>query len=121
MESKPHVIITVMIYVLATLSAAAGIPKILQLPQELGFLSAIGFSAIAVSVLGVVQLTGGVLLLWKRSRLSWAVLAGLALLVSSFAIFSGGNTKFGLISLLPLAVSIVVIYSTLRVVERGDA
>lgn len=120
MKSRPHVVVIVMIYVLAALSAAAGIPKILQMPQELGFLSAIGFSAVAVSILGVIQLSGGVLLLWKKSRLLGAVLAGVALLVSSIAIFLGGNTKFGLISLIPFAVSIIVIYSTVRPDERGD-
>lgn len=121
MESKPHIFVIVMIYVLAALSVAAGIPKLLQMPQELGFLEDIGFSAIAVSVLGIVQLSGGVLLLWKKSRLPGAVLAGLAFLVSSLAIFSGGNTKFGLISLLPFTVAVIVIYSTLRRAERGDA
>lgn len=120
MAPKPHIIVTVVTYVLAMLSAAAGIPKILQMPQELGFLQHIGFSAIAVSILGIVQLAGGLLLLWKRSRLPGAVLAGLAFLVSSLAIFSGGNTKFGLVSLIPVAVSVVVIYSTSRNAESDD-
>jgi len=121
MESKTHITITVLIYLLAALSAVAGIPKILQMPQELGFLNAIGFSAPAVTALGVVQLIGGVLLLWKRSRLPGAVLAGLALLISAVAIFSGGNTTFGLVSLLPFAVAVVVVFSTLKARQRNDA
>lgn len=109
------------VYVLALLSIAAGIPKILQLPQELDFLQAIGFTAIAVSVLGVVQLAGGLLLFFKRSRVPGAILAGLAFLISSIAIFFGGNTAFALISLLPLALLVFVIYSTMRGFRRTAA
>lgn len=98
-----------LIYALALLSAAAGIPKIMQMPQELGFLGAIGFNAIAVSLLGIAQLAGAVLLLWSKTRLIGAGLAGLALLISSVAIFASGNTNFGLISVLPLVVLIVAV------------
>ena len=99
----------ILVYALALLSAAAGIPKIMQMPQELGFLNAIGFNAIAVSLLGLAQLAGAILLLWTKTRLIGAGLAGLSLLLSSVAILVSGNTQFGLISLLPLVVLIVVI------------
>lgn len=121
MKSKRHIVIVVMIYALAVLSIAAGVPKILQIQQELDFLRNIGFSSVGVLVLGVLQFTGGILLFWKRSRLPGAVIASFALLVSSTAIFVGGNTSFGLISLLPFAVSIMVIGSLLKGIERSDA
>ena len=111
MKSKLHILVLVLAYALAALSAAAGIPKVLQMPQELGFLSALGFSALAVSILGVTQLGGAVLLLRERTRVAGAVLAGLAILVSSVALYSGGNTSFALVSLVPFTVSIFVLYS----------
>ncbi len=110
MGSKYPTTMRVLAYLLAALSVAAAIPKILQMPQELGFLKALGFSAIAVTILGLIQLTGGVLLLWRKYCLQGAILAALALLVSSIAIFMGGNTNFGLISLLPFVVAIIVAY-----------
>ncbi len=112
MNHKFKIVVIVLIYILAALSVAAGVPKILQMPQELDFLNSIGFSPLAVSALGIIQSTGGVLLLWKKSRLPGAVLASAALLVSSIAIFLGGNTKFALISLIPFAVSILVIFGS---------
>ena len=96
---------TILAYLLAVLSVAAAIPKLLQMPQELGFLEAIGFSDIGVCMLGAVQLMGGVLLAFSRWRLAGATLAGLAFLVSSIAIFAGGNTTFGLLSLIPVALT----------------
>ena len=121
MNSKPHIVIAVLIYALAILSAAAGVSKILQMPQELGFLSSIGFSQTGVSILGLLQLTGGLLLFWKKSHLPGAIIASLTFLVSSIAIFAGGNASFGLISLVPVAVSIVVIGNLRKTVEPGDA
>jgi len=121
MKSKPRIVIAIVIYALAILSAAAGMPKILQLPQELDFLRSVGFSQTGVLMLGLLQLTGGILLFWKKSRLPGAVIASLTFLVSSIAIFVGGNTSFGLISLLPVAASVIVIGSLLKGVERSDA
>ena len=110
----------ILVYALALLNAAAGIPKIMQMPQELAFLEAIGFGAIAVTLLGLVQFAGALLLLWTKTRLIGAGLAGLALLVSSIAIFASGNTQFGLISLLPLVVLIVAIGMLSRPVADSD-
>lgn len=107
-----------MVYLLAILSVAAGIPKIMQQPQELGFLSSIGLSGVLVSILGVVQLAGGVMLFWSRSRLPGALMAGFALLVSSAALFAGGNATFALVSLVPFLMMLIVIYVELKRVRR---
>jgi len=120
MKPKPHIVIAVLIYALAMLSVAAGVPKLLQMPQELGFLRSIGFSPAGVLMLGALQLSGGILLFWPKSRLPGAVIAGVAFLVSSVAIFVGGNTLFGLITLLPIAASIIVIVGLRKKIERSD-
>ena len=121
MASKTQITIRVMAFALGLLSVAAVIPKILQMPQELAFLDSIGLSGIAVSILGGAQLAGGILLFWSRFRLAGALLAGLALFVSSAAIFSSGDSGFGLISLLPIVLSVIVIYAELKVAGRNAA
>ncbi len=119
MASKSRILSLVLIIVLGLLSIAAGLPKILQMPQELGFLESIGLSAIFVSILGVIQLAGGIFLLWPRFRIAGALLAGFAFAVSSIAIFVNGDAKFGLVSLVPLLVLVIVIY-THRSRERSS-
>lgn len=114
MSSTAQIVIKIITYALALLSVAAGIPKVLQMSQELGFLSSIGLSGIAVSMLGVVQFAGGVMLFWSRLRLAGALLATLALVVSSAAIFNSGNSVFAAISLLPIFLAILVIAIELR-------
>lgn len=111
MSSKYNTITIVMIYALAFLSVIAGIPKILQMPQELAFLSVIGLSGVAVTILGMAQSAAGILMFQRTLRLPGAELAALAFLISSVAIFASGDTAFGLVSLLPVLVSIIVIYT----------
>ena len=110
MTSRSRIAVRVAVYALALLSIVAGVPKIAQMPQELGFLSSIGLAGVGVSILGVVQTAGGVMLFLTRSRFAGALLAGSALLLSSAAIFAGGNSRFGLASLLPLVLLVVVVY-----------
>ena len=105
---KRHYFLLFLAYALALLSFAAGAPKIMQMPQELEFLAALGFSAIIVSALGLVQVAGGTLLLVGRTRFTGAMLAAFALLVSALALFVGGNTKFGAISLLPVLLALLL-------------
>lgn len=109
MSSRPHVAIVILSYALAALSIAAGVPKIMQMPQELQFLSSIGLNGVLVSVVGAVQVLGGVLLVPLKTRLPGAAVAEMAFILSSVAIFMSGNTQFGIISLLPVLLLNVVI------------
>ena len=109
MSNKVHITTRLVIYLLGLLNVVAGIPKILQMSQELGFLSAIGFGPTAVSALGVVQVLGGILLFIYQFRIIGAALAAVALALSSIAIFAGGNMSFGFVSLLPLIVLVFVV------------
>lgn len=119
MANKTQILSRVIIYALALLSIAAGVPKVLRMPQEIEFLSAIGFSAVTVILLGVVQIAGGVLLVFPRGRLIGCLLVALALLVSSAAILASGEYVFAGISLLPFALAILVLCVELRQSKRG--
>jgi len=90
------------IILITLLSLAAGGAKVMQMPQELEFLSAIGLTPTTVLILGVIQVLGGVLISIPRTRLIGAVIAGLAFLVSVVALLMHGNVGMGLFSLLPV-------------------
>jgi hypothetical protein len=70
------------------------------MPQELGFLQAIGLDALMVSALGLVQVAGGVLIAIPRSRVAGGIAAHVALLISAVALFVGGNYAIGSVSFL---------------------
>ena len=114
MSGQPHTVIRLLSYVLGLLSIAAAVPKILQMPQELGFLSSLGIGGAAVVGLGLLQLVGGVWLMVPKLRLFGAFIADLMFTVSSAALFVSGNLAFGLVSLLPVVGVMIVIVGLLQ-------
>jgi hypothetical protein len=106
------------IAVIALLSIAAGLAKIMQVPQEMEFLQSVGLSKILIVVFGLVQVAGGVFLAPKKTRMFGAVLVASAFVVSTVLIFVGGNLAFGLFSILPIALAGVVIYQTARITHN---
>lgn len=94
--------------ILVLMSLAAGVAKMLQMPQELGFLSSLGIGERTVLILGIVQALGGVLLVPPGTRRIGALLAIFALVVSGVALFASGNTGIGLITLFPIAIGVSI-------------
>lgn len=106
---------------MALLSIAAGLAKVMLVPQELAFLQGFGLNEILVRVFGAVQLCGGVLLLPKKTRLIGAVLVAAGLLTSAVLIFVNGDIIFGEISLVPVLLTGVIIKSAIKsIIETSD-
>jgi hypothetical protein len=100
--------------IVVLLSVAAGAAKVMQAPQEMEFLQGFGFSPALIVLFGVVQIIGGILLIPPKTRLPGVILAGLALILSTALIFIGGDMKFGLFSIIPIALIGVIAKSELR-------
>jgi hypothetical protein len=62
---------------IALLSIAAGLAKVMHSPQEMEFLQGLGLSSFLIMVFGLVQITGGVLIAPKTTRLPGAILVAL--------------------------------------------
>jgi hypothetical protein len=106
--------------VLAVVSIAAGLAKLLESPQEIAFLSRAGLSELHILMLGGVQTCAGLLLALPKMR-GWGALAsGAGLLVSSVIIFTSGNIPFGVFSLLPVAVAVYVFFRVRSKAQSND-
>ena len=99
-----NIISYLVITIVALLSIAAGLAKVLQTPQEMEFLQGAGLSTGLIIVFGIVQILGGLLLAPGKTRMVGAVIAAAAFAVSAALIFVSGNLVFGLVSPLCLAV-----------------
>jgi len=109
-----RIIKNLIIVVIALLSISSGLAKVMQVPQEMEFLQSVGLSRILIIVFGLVLIAGGVLLAPKKTRTLGAVIVASAFVVSTVLIFMGGNSAFGLFSILPIALAGVVIYEAVR-------
>ena len=101
--------------VIALLSIAAGLAKVMQTQQEMEFLQGLGLSSIMIVVFGLFQIVGGILMAPKKTRMPGVIVVALAFVVSTVLIFMGGNNAFGLISVIPIALAAVIIYQTARI------
>jgi len=106
--------------VIALLSIAAGLAKVMQTPQEMEFLQGLGLSSILIAVFGWVQVIGGGLLVPKKTRMPGAILVTAAFSVSTVLLFIGGNLAFGLVSIIPVALAGVIICKSSNT-DAGDA
>ena len=102
------------ITIIALLSIAAGLAKVMQTQQEMEFLQSFGLSSVLIIAFGLIQISGGVLLVPRKTRMLGAVLAASAFVVSTVLIFVGGKLAFGFVSILPIALASVIIYQSAR-------
>jgi hypothetical protein len=106
------------ISVVALLSIAAGLAKVMQTEQEMQFLQSFGLGNVLIIAFGLVQVAGGVLLIPSKTRMVGAVLALSAFAASTLLIFIGGNLVFGLLSTIPIALACVIVYQSARVTHN---
>ena len=116
--SKMKIVNFLIIAIIALLSIAAGLAKVMQTQQEMEFLQGLGLSSALIVVFGLIQIAGGLLLALKKTRMLGAILVMSALVVSTVLIFMTGNLTFGLFSFVPIALTGVIIYQVARITHN---
>lgn len=94
---------------LTLLSIYSGIAKISLLPNEMEFFQGAGFTENILILYGAAQLLGGLLLIFRKTRLEGAIVMIATFAISTVIIFKAGNIGFGFISILPILMASAVI------------
>lgn len=88
-------------WILVTLlSISTGIFKLLQQKAGIELFEKIGFTPIATTLLGVVQLFGGLMLILPKTRKLGAYIMLPTFIIASVAVFANNMIPFGIVSLL---------------------
>ena len=82
---------TTTLVLLVLLAVSSGITKIALLQHDVDFFGKYGFSDPILIAFGVIQLIGGVLLAFKRTRFFAAVIVAVTFLVSLAVLLMDGN------------------------------
>jgi hypothetical protein len=107
---------------LALLGVAAGVAKMIQAPQEIAFFQGeLGYSTELIVAFGALQFLGGLMLVFKKTRLAGAILLGLTLFLSCIVIFMSGNIVFGLVSAIPVLMADVAAWIELKEMRPAKA
>ena len=91
------------------LGIAAGIPKIMRMPNEVEFFETAGLGADLVVVFGLLQLAGGLLLVSQKTRIWGASVVAVMFLGSAVMLLVTGEIAFGFVSVLPGLMAAIVI------------
>lgn len=91
------------------LSISTGIFKLLQQEADIELFTAIGFNEVMTTILGVIQLLGGVLLIPSKSRKAGAMVLIPTFILASIAVFANNLIVFGMVSLLFIVMAYLVI------------
>lgn len=92
------------------LSIATGAFKLAQQPEDIELFSAIGMNATATTLLGAVQLVGGILLIPAKTRIMGAWIMIPTFILASIAVFANVMMVFGVVSLLFIVMAYGVIH-----------
>ncbi len=95
---------------IALLSLAAGAAKVMQAPQEVEFLTSQGLSLNLIIIFGIIQILGGILLLVPKTKLIGSIICLIAFAISAVLVFNSGNLTFALVSTIPVAILVFIIY-----------
>lgn len=91
----------ILMVLLALLSIAAGVAKVMQTPQEVAFFQSVGLGAPVLIVLGLLQIIAALMVIPARTRTMGLWLIAVGFVMSSLVIFATGNLVFGFVSLIP--------------------
>lgn len=104
-----YLFMTILVLIIL-LSMAAGGAKIMNMPQEIQLFTEAGLHPGWLVPFGLLQLLAGLAAIFGRTRLIGATLMALGFLVSSLIIFATGNMGFGIFSLVPVLLSLVILW-----------
>ncbi|WP_340588661.1 DoxX family protein [Erythrobacter alti] len=99
---------TVVLILLALLSVAAGAAKLSQAPQEVEFFSALGLDPVWLYPLGILQVGGALACTLRRTRHAGLAAVTTGFAISSAMIFLSGNVAFGVASLIPVILALLL-------------
>ena len=84
--------------ILTLLAVSSGIAKILLMPQDVNFFGNYGFSDPILIAFGSVQLLGGLLLVFTKTRFAGAAIVAVTFLVSLALLLMEGNVPVSIVT-----------------------
>lgn len=98
-------------WILVTLlSISTGLFKVLQQEADIQLFEKIGFNSVATTMLGIVQLIGGIMLIVPKTRKMGAYIMIPTFILASIAVFANGMIPFGIVSLFFIGMAGLVIW-----------
>lgn len=107
----------VLLAILTFLAVASGMTKILLMQQDVEFFGRYGFTNPALIAFGLVQLIGGILLPFKKTRFSGAAIVASTFLASLVILLMDGNIPISIVTL----IATLLLFLIMKLSWRSDS
>ena len=103
----------IVLVILTLLAISSGVAKVLLVQREVDFFGQYGFSNAVLIVFGTLQLIGGLLLPFKKTRFAGAAIVAITFLVSLILLLMDGSIPASLITLVAILLLGIVMKQSL--------
>lgn len=100
--------VAALLAILTLLAVSSGLTKILLMQQDVEFFGRYGFSNPLLVAFGAVQLIGGILLPFRKTRLTGAAIVASTFLVSLVILLMDGNIPVSIVTAIATVLLVVV-------------
>lgn len=100
--------------ILTMLAVLSGMTKILLMPPDVEFFGRYGFTSPILIAFGAVQLIGGILLPFRKTRFVGAAIVASTFLASFVILLIDGNTPVSIVTLIATVLLVVVMRQSRR-------
>lgn len=109
---------TIILVILILLAVSSGITKILLMQQDVEFFGKYGFSNPILVAFGLIQVIGGLLLVFTKTRFVGAVIVAITFLISLVVILIEGNIPVGIATVIAMLLLGVVMKQSWKPTAR---
>ena len=102
----------IILVILVLLAISSGITKVLLMPQEVEFFGAYGFSNAMLIMFGCIQVFGGVLMVFFKTRFYGAIIVAITFLFSLVVLLLAS-------SIVPAVITIVATVSLILIAKQS--
>ena len=114
------VIYTIILVILTFLAISSGITKVLLMQRDVEFFGQYGFSNMILMIYGAVQVIGGFLLPFSKTRFVGAAIVATTFLISLVVLLMDGNMAMSMITLVMTLLLVLVMKQSWKAVPSDS-
>ena len=99
----------ILLTIVVLLGLGSGIAKVMLLPNEVAFFGKSGLTEIGIQIFGTIQMIGALMLPFQKWCFLGSVILIITFLSSTALILISGNVAFGIFSILPIALIVLLL------------
>ena len=116
-----NIYLNVILGILVFLAVSSGVTKIMLMPQDVEFFGNYGFTNPILITYGAVQVVGGILLVFRKTRFFGALIVAITFLISAVVLIMAKNIPVTIITFVAVLMLGVIMKQSLKRGTRSPA